>query len=136
MIAAAASRRWKPNWASWAAKPPPASTTRPASPRSTTSWPKEKEALAGLEKHWNEEKELVAKILDLRAKLRAGGVGPTTPESAQASRRQAADRNLATPAATPPTGNGQLTPEERDKLLAELKAAPGEAQAVPGRVAR
>ena len=43
---------------------------------------KEKEALAGLEKHWNEEKELVGKILDLRAKLRAAGSAPTMPEAA------------------------------------------------------
>ena len=33
----------------------------------------EKERLAGLTKRWNEEKELVDPILDLRAKLRAGG---------------------------------------------------------------
>jgi len=34
---------------------------------------KEKENARRLEKHWNEEKELVGKILDLRAKLRAAG---------------------------------------------------------------
>src|SRR5581483_10334432 len=34
---------------------------------------KERSALAELEKHWNEEKALVAKILELRAKLRAAG---------------------------------------------------------------
>src|SRR5262245_29034473 len=34
---------------------------------------KEKEKLGGLEQHWNEEKALVGKILDTRAKLRAGG---------------------------------------------------------------
>ncbi len=37
---------------------------------------KEKETLAALEKHWNEEKEMVIKILDLRARLRAAGVAP------------------------------------------------------------
>src|SRR5207244_11908428 len=37
---------------------------------------KEKEELGTLEKHWNEEKERVNKILELRAKLRAAGVAP------------------------------------------------------------
>jgi len=92
---------------------------------------KEKEELAVLEKHWNEEKELVTKILDLRSKLRAGGIGPdealksgagVSPASVgQASRLSPSAASTTTPASTPPTGNGQLTPEERDKLLAELK---------------
>lgn len=79
----------------------------------------EKEALVGLEKHWNEEKELVGKILDLRAKLRAGGVGPDE------AMKNAPEAAPATPApAKPETGaNGQLTPAERDRLLTELKAA-------------
>jgi len=66
---------------------------------------KEKETLAGLEKHWNEEKELVGKILDLRAKLRAAG---STIE-AQPNEMKPADPKDA------------ITPAERDKLLAELK---------------
>lgn len=101
----------------------------------------EKEALVALEKHWNEEKELVDKILDLRAKLRAGGVGPDealkssgagvlpaggarpTPVAAGST----AAPSPATPSSAPSTqpapqaGNGHLAPEERDKLLAELK---------------
>lgn len=36
----------------------------------------EKETLANLEKHWNEEKELVIKILSLRSRLRGAGVAP------------------------------------------------------------
>ncbi len=67
---------------------------------------KEKESLAGLEKHWNEEKELVGKILELRAKLRAAG---STIE-AQPNEMQPADPKHA------------ITPEERDTLLAELKS--------------
>ena len=86
---------------------------------------KEKEELASVEKHWNEEKELVAKILELRAKLRAGGVGPD----------EALKTGAAIPPATAPKTQDpkseiaakesvvQLTPEERDKLLTELKAA-------------
>ena len=94
---------------------------------------KEKEELAGLEKHWNEEKELVAKILDLRSKLRAGGIGPdealksgagAAPASAgQASSPSPSAASATVPASSPPPGNGQLSPEERDKLLAELKEA-------------
>jgi type VI secretion system protein VasG len=89
---------------------------------------KEKEELAGLEMHWNEEKELVGKILDLRAKLRAGGVGPDEAmKNAPATTPAAA---LSTPApvkseAAKPEGggNGQLTAGERDQFLTELKAA-------------
>ncbi|HEV2331443.1 MAG TPA: type VI secretion system ATPase TssH [Verrucomicrobiae bacterium] len=66
---------------------------------------KEKEALAGLEKHWTEEKELVGKILDLRSKLRAAG---STIEAAP-NKMEPADPKKA------------ITPEERDKLLGELK---------------
>jgi type VI secretion system protein VasG len=65
----------------------------------------EKEALAVLEKHWGEEKELVGKILDLRAKLRAAG---STIEG-KPNEMKPADEKAA------------ITPEERDKLLAELK---------------
>jgi len=66
---------------------------------------KEKESLAGLEKHWNEEKELVGKILELRARLRAAG---STIEAAPNEMKPADPKNA-------------ITPEERDKLLAELK---------------
>jgi type VI secretion system protein VasG len=89
---------------------------------------KEKEELVGLEKHWNEEKELVAKILDLRSKLRAGDIGPdeALKSSAGVSPANAKPDQLSTLNSQPATatpGNGQLTPEERDKLLAELKKA-------------
>jgi len=66
---------------------------------------KEKEALATLEKHWAEEKELVAKILELRAQLRAAG-----------STIEARPNEMKPAEAKVP-----LTPEERDKLLADLK---------------
>lgn len=66
---------------------------------------KEKEALTTLEKHWNEEKEIVAKVLELRAKLRAAG---STIEG-QPNEMKPADPKDA------------ITPEERDKLLTELK---------------
>jgi type VI secretion system protein VasG len=111
---------------------------------------KEKEELAGLEKHWNEEKELVAKILDLRAKLRAAGIGPddalkaatagappSPPQEERAGERRPIPAGTSpsapqpsTPVPSPSTlnpqpstspSNVQLTPEEHDKLLAELK---------------
>ena len=66
---------------------------------------KEKETLAKLEKHWNEEKAHVAKILDLRAKLRAAG---STIEAKPNEMQPADPKN-------------SITAEERDKLLAELK---------------
>jgi type VI secretion system protein VasG len=67
----------------------------------------EKKELAGLEKHWQEEKELVGKILELRSKLQA------VPVAAAAG---------TAPAPTA-QDNGSLTPEERAKMLGELKEA-------------
>jgi type VI secretion system protein VasG len=98
---------------------------------------KEKEELAGLEKHWNEEKELVARILDLRSKLRASGIGPddalqsgagVPTVSGSGAGVSPAGAAGVPPASSPPApqpsttaSNGQLTSEEHDKLLAELK---------------
>jgi len=67
---------------------------------------KEKESLGGLEKHWGGEKELVGKILELRARLRAAG---STIEAAPNEMKPADPKNA-------------ITPEERDQLLTELKA--------------
>lgn len=66
---------------------------------------KEKESLAALEKHWNEEKGIVAKVLELRAKLRAAG---STIEGKPNEMKPADPKDA-------------ITPEERDKLLTELK---------------
>jgi len=98
---------------------------------------KEKESLAALEKHWNEEKAFVSHILELRSKLRAGGVGPDEAlkvgagaASPEGSKSKAENPAAAVPApvagsATPAPKERivQLTPEEREKLLAELKTA-------------
>jgi type VI secretion system protein VasG len=65
----------------------------------------ERAVLSGLETHWNEEKTLVEKILDLRARLRAGG----SAIEGKPDEMKPADPKKA------------ITPEERDKLLAELK---------------
>jgi len=78
----------------------------------------EKEKLTKLEKHWSEEKEHVSKILDLRAKLRGAGEavdGPTVGKEAKPPPEPKPEDKKA--------GNGELSKEERDQLLTELKAA-------------
>ena len=71
----------------------------------------EKEKLVALEKHWAEEKVLVTKVLELRAKLRGAGVAPDEAVKAVAT---GADGAAAAP------GDGKLSAEEREKLVAEL----------------
>jgi type VI secretion system protein VasG len=66
---------------------------------------KEKSELDGLEKHWAEEKVTVDKILDLRAKLRAAG---STIEGKPNEMK-------------PVDPKDAITPEDREKLLTELK---------------
>jgi len=69
----------------------------------------ERTKLGELEKHWEEEKQRVTRILDLRAKLRAAGVSP--------------DTGAATPPTPPAAGAAEpsLSAEERAKLLTELR---------------
>jgi len=66
---------------------------------------KEQSALTELEAHWNEEKELVTKTLELRARLRAAG---STIEGKPNEMKPADPKDA-------------LTPEQRDQLLKELK---------------
>lgn len=103
---------------------------------------KEKAELAELEQHWNEEKQLVAKILDLRAKLRAGGIGPddalksgagVPPANVgPASSLSPSAAPAPVPASDPSPGSVQLTPQERDQLLTDLKAAQGKLKLFQG----
>jgi len=74
---------------------------------------REREKLAALEAHWNEEKALVGQILERRAKLRGAAQVSAPPPPAAAA--------AAAPAPGKAGGNGPLSPEERDRLLAELK---------------
>ncbi len=71
----------------------------------------EKDTLGKLESHWSEEKQLVTEILELRSKLRAAGIGPDEamkdPQAVKAAK---------------PSGNGQLTEQERGELLHALKS--------------
>jgi type VI secretion system protein VasG len=65
---------------------------------------KEKEKLTALESHWNDEKKMVEKVLELRATLRAAG---STIEAAPNQMKPANPKDA-------------LSPEERDKLLNDL----------------
>src|SRR5438874_4970218 len=84
--------------------------------------------------HWDDEKQLVTKVLDLRSKLRAGGVGPDEAmKAAELSAQSPALPNQRPPKSADnkdgkeekPTGqgngNGHLSAEQRDQLLADLK---------------
>jgi type VI secretion system protein VasG len=93
---------------------------------------REKETLLGIERHWTEEKELVGRVLDLRAQLRAAGIGPDDALQAAAATGSAGVAPAATPPAQPPPsapptgsapapGNGGLGPEGQGRLLAELR---------------
>jgi type VI secretion system protein VasG len=66
---------------------------------------KEKEKLTALESHWNDEKKMVERVLELRAKLRAAG---STIEAAPNQMKPANPKDA-------------LSPEERDKLLNDLR---------------
>jgi type VI secretion system protein VasG len=100
----------------------------------------EQERLAGLESHWEKERELVNKILELRSKLRRGG-GKIESESAAGGGKaetsaktqakaegESGNGNTATAVAekAPPEAKQEdilpgLSPEERTTILGELK---------------
>src|SRR3954463_2790139 len=80
---------------------------------------KQRAELAELEKHWDEEKKVVAKILELRARLRAAG-------SAVDSKPEEMKKGMA---ANP---KDDLTTGQRDALLTELKAAQAKLAAFQG----
>src|SRR5207344_1767766 len=66
--------------------------------------------LDGLEKRWADEKAIVDGVLDLRAKLREGALPVDTPAAADPA--SAAEQAPAAPS---------MAPEEREKLLGELR---------------
>jgi type VI secretion system protein VasG len=82
---------------------------------------------AGLEERWIAERELVERVLDIRAKLRKGnepveGTGSKLEQAAAAQKSAAAPPAAADKAAANPTAaTNAVTPEERQALLAELK---------------
>ncbi|QSA96398.1 type VI secretion system ATPase TssH [Methylococcus sp. EFPC2] len=75
--------------------------------------------LAQLEERWNSEKALVEQVLDLRAKLRAGGKPVDTTEP------QASSADIPSPSQGEGQGGGEAAPVSREAdhatLLAELK---------------
>jgi type VI secretion system protein VasG len=82
----------------------------------------ENDRLAALEKRWNDEKELVGKVIELRGKLRAAGeavdslkadrpANEKPPADKGAPEKGAAHEFAAAPA---------MKPEEREKLVSEL----------------
>ena len=100
----------------------------------------EQQRLAELEKRWTEERDLVNKILDIRAKLRAAaGTVEAVPDPAAAKEvaaaqqvAQAAQQQVKPDGAGKPDADGKaavaagkpdaaLQPEERAALLAQLK---------------
>jgi len=97
---------------------------------------KDRALLVDLEKHWEDEKQRVTRILDLRAKLRAAGVSPevavaappslparSAPVPAAPPAPPTVAAAPATPAAPPASGAKEpgLTPEERTKMLDDLR---------------
>ena len=76
----------------------------------------EREALKGLEQHWNDERAVVETILDLRGKLRAAGSTVDAPPNAM----QPVDPKQA------------VSPEDRDRMLAELKTAQAKLRELQG----
>jgi type VI secretion system protein VasG len=81
--------------------------------------------LAGLEKRWEDEKALVTELLDLRAKLRAGG----KPVEGTGSKLEAEAAKDAAPAAAQ---SKPLSDEERATALATLKTVQARLTALQG----
>ena len=80
----------------------------------------ERARLADLEARWNEEKDLVQKILDIRAKLRrpTGKIEGTASGLEQAADEMAKQLSVQTENAAP--GENPLTDAQREQLLTEL----------------
>lgn len=82
-----------------------------------------REELETLEDGWQQEKDLVDKILELRGKLRSGSAGPIDESPAEKSvpgSEVKAEPEKAESLETE-TDRGALTPQERDSMMAELK---------------
>ena len=87
---------------------------------------KEKEKLAELEKHWAEEKELVGKILDIRAKLRGAGVAPDEAVKGRAGLQPAAPGILP---GAPGVAGSPSSETPKAKARSDMSEAPGK---IPG----
>jgi type VI secretion system protein VasG len=74
----------------------------------------ERDRLAGLDKRWTEEKELIGKVIEIRSKLRASGEAVDIKPGDAAPDKTIIEKAAASLVAP-------MKPEERDKLLAELQ---------------
>lgn len=97
----------------------------------------ERTRLAELETHWTQERELVARILDVRSKLRAGSTAPIdagkqagAASGAGAPGTTTAAAAPATPPTTPPVP--PLSDKERASLMDELKELQGKLRTLQG----
>jgi type VI secretion system protein VasG len=94
-----------------------------------------------LNQRWQDEKKLVDQILEIRAKLRGvtGKVEGTQSKLEAAADKAAADKAAANKPATPtrsvsegPPAPAPLTPEEREKLLPQLKKLQADLEKLQG----
>ncbi len=106
----------------------------------------ERENLKKLEGHWQQERDMVKKILDLRGKLRksgekldnlgdaAAGEGASggAAEPAMASVGKGGNGGTATATAAPVGEDVGLTEEQRGKLIAELRTLQGKLAELQG----
>jgi type VI secretion system protein VasG len=95
----------------------------------------ERERLVALHARWQDEKVLVDQILDLRARLRAGGKPIDAPQQSEADSAPVAVDAAAPAAAAAPVAAvapAALSGEDRARLLAELHELQGKLHALQG----
>ncbi|MFB3893147.1 MAG: type VI secretion system ATPase TssH [Phycisphaerae bacterium] len=102
----------------------------------------EEKRLAGLTERWNQEKALVLKVLELRAKLRTTGdqkieqtadtAAPAKPKAAPPAAKDAKVATEANPQSAIPNPQSAEPPVDRTALLKELKDLQGKLLALQG----
>lgn len=94
----------------------------------------ERERLTRLEARWQEEKQLVDRVLDIRAKLRGGKekVDTAELETASAEASVAAEGDVQPAVATAEANPAEPATEDRDALLAELRELQAELTTMQG----
>ncbi|MGA2501466.1 MAG: AAA family ATPase, partial [Tepidisphaeraceae bacterium] len=102
----------------------------------TTSLDEERKRLKALEESWAKEKDLVAKVLEIRGKLRGAGAAVDAPKNPPADAKATPADARATPAAkAAPAAEpapAPLSEAERARLLADLQAIQAELTALQG----
>ncbi|MDV6033372.1 MAG: type VI secretion system ATPase TssH [Phycisphaera sp. RhM] len=102
--------------------------------RATEALAYEKERLSGLEERWNNEKELVEKILDVRSQLRGhhGKVEGTDSPLEKAADAEAKSVKVQTAEPAEEKAEAKLSDADRKKLLDELKELQSQLQELQG----